>query len=337
MEKGSVAACFVEGALSRLRERGLDAGAVLRAAGITPEALQGHDARVTAEQYGALWRQVAVALDDEFFGQDARRMKVGSFAMLCYAVVHCATLGQALARALRFFGLLLDDFRVDLMREPGVARLVVTQHARSGPPRVFGHEALLILLHGLASWLAGRRIPIRSTSFAYPEPEHSREYRAMYGTDLRYDAPATAITLDVVLLALPVVQNERSARAFLRAAPANIIVKYKNTEGLAARVRRHLKRLPLDAWPDVAALAAHFHLTASTLRRRLEEEGQSYRAIKDQLRRDLAIERLTRTRLSVMEIALELGFADPSTFHRAFRKWTGERPGEYRRRGAAAA
>jgi AraC-like DNA-binding protein len=77
-------------------------------------------------------------------------------------------------------------------------------------------------------------------------------------------------------------------------------------------------------------LAKQLHTTASTLRRRLDEEGQPYQSIKDELRRDLAINYLSRSRDSVMDVAIALGFADPSAFHRAFKKWTGANPGEYR-------
>lgn len=331
MEKGSVAICFVHGALAGARARGMDVDPILRSAGISPELLRVREARVSAAQYGTLWRRVAVALDDEFFGQDSRRMKVGSFAMVCQSVVHAGQLGLALARVLRFFALFLDDFELTLERDDSHARLVVHER-HGGPARIFGHETLLIMLHGLICWLAGRRIPIEQARFAYAEPAYSREYRVMYSACLAFDQPSTAMVFDVAMLDLPVVQTERTVRRFLRGAPTNIIVKYKNAEGMAARVRRELKRTPADDWPDFARMAAFFLMTPSTLRRRLEQEGQSYRSIKEHLRRDLAIDWLVHSNKSVLEIALELGFADPSAFHRAFRNWTGAPPGEYRRR-----
>lgn len=331
MEKGSVAICFVHGALAGVRARGLDVDPILRSAGISPELLRVRDARVSAAQYGTLWRRIAVVLDDEFFGQDSRRMKVGSFAMICHSVVHAGRLGAALLRTLRFLALFLDDFEVRLECDGAVARLVLHER-HGGPVRVFGHETLLIMLHGLMCWLAGRRIAILKAEFAYPEPVYSREYRVMYSTVLQFERERTAIDFDAAMLELPVTQSERTVRRFLRGAPTNIIVKYKNVEGMAARVRRELKRTPADAWPDFDAMAAMLLLTPSTLRRRLEQEGQSYRTIKEQLRRDLAIDWLVHSRRSVLDIALELGFAEPSAFHRAFRAWTGSAPGEYRRR-----
>ena len=102
--------------------------------------------------------------------------------------------------------------------------------------------------------------------------------------------------------------------------------------GWTARVRRRLREGPAEDWPDFQALATSMRTTASTLRRRLDEEGQPYQAIKDALRRDLAIELLADAGNSVLDVAFRLGFAEASAFHRAFRRWTGASPGAYRER-----
>jgi AraC-like DNA-binding protein len=329
-EPGTIAICFVAAALQSVRARNLDADELLNQVGLSPSLLQVPQARVSAKHYGQLWRLVALKLDDEFFGQDSRRMKAGSFAMLCHSVLTCRTLGQALERSLRFYRLLLDDISGSLLRERGEARITLERSADT-PQRTFAHEVLLMLLHGVACWLVGRRIPILRAEFSYPEPSHSGEYRLMYCTNLSFDRPLTAIVFDAAYLDLPIVQNERSVKEFLRSAPENILVKYKNGSSLSAAIRRRLRQLLPGEVPDFETLAAELHMTAATLRRRLHEEGASYQGIKDQLRRDLAIGYLSHSDRSVMDIALELGFSERSAFHRAFRKWTGAAPGEFRR------
>ena len=83
-------------------------------------------------------------------------------------------------------------------------------------------------------------------------------------------------------------------------------------------------------WPDLEAVARHLHVSPQTLRRHLREEGTSFQALKDELRRDIAIYHLGRADLSLQAIAEQLGFSEPSAFHRAFKKWTGLTPGAYR-------
>ncbi|HEX3395163.1 MAG TPA: AraC family transcriptional regulator [Steroidobacteraceae bacterium] len=329
-EPGTIAICFVAAALESVHGRDLNADELLAQVGLSSSLLQVPQARVSAKHYGALWRAIAAALDDEFFGQDSRRMKVGSFAMLCHAVLSCKTLGQALERSLRFYALILDDIFGTAERDGQEARIVL--HERAGTShRVFAHELLLMLLYGVSCWLVGLRIPILRTEFSYAEPTHSTEYRLMYCGDLRFNRPNTLLAFAASYLDLPVVQNERSAKEFLRSAPENILLKYKNGSSLTARVRRRLRQFLPGAVPDFEQLADEMGMTSATMRRRLHDEGGSYQSIKDQLRRDMAISYLSHSKRSVMDIALELGFSERSAFHRAFRKWTGASPGEFRR------
>lgn len=333
-EPGTIAICFVAAALQSVHGRDLNADELLSVVGLSSTLLQVPQARVSAKHYGALWRAIAAALDDEFFGQDSRRMKVGSFAMLCHSVLSCKTLGQALDRSLRFYALILDDISGTAERDAQEARIVL--HERAGAShRIFAHELLLMLLYGVSCWLVGRRIPILRTEFSYREPAHSAEYRLMYCADLRFGSPNTLLAFDASYLDLPVVQTERSAKEFLRSAPENILLKYKNGSSLTARVRRRLRQFLPGALADFEELAGEMGMTPATMRRRLHEEGESYQSIKDQLRRDLAISYLCHSARSVMDIALELGFSERSAFHRAFRKWTGASPGEFRRTSRA--
>jgi AraC-like DNA-binding protein len=335
MEKGSVSVYFVQSALEQLRALNVDTAPLLVSAGIAPALLDAPNGRVTPQGFSNLWLGVATALDDELFGQDRRRMKPGSFAMLTYTLIGCGTLRSALQRMVRCFNLLLDDFHCALEMDDRHARLVLRQTDASAAPRVFGFETLLMMQHGLACWLIKRRIPVLAAAFSYAEPPRSAEYRLMYSENMLFEQEVTALSFDQHFLDLPVMQNQQSAKAFLRGAPANIVLKYKNSSGLAAQIRRRLRAAARTKWPDFDALAASLHMAPSTLRRRLDDEGQTYQLIKDQLRRDMAIDFLFHSSRSVAEIAAELGFAESSAFHRAFKKWTGVKPGAYRQRTGA--
>ncbi|MGQ0528490.1 MAG: AraC family transcriptional regulator [Panacagrimonas sp.] len=332
-DKDSVSIWFVRQALMGLRASGLDPDPLLYGAGIQPRMLQSDHSRVSARSFGALWLAIAAALDDELFGLDSRRMKVGSFALLCRAAVEAPNLRRALALATQFFNVLMDDTRLDTTESEGrvCIHLMETGYRRDPAFTVFAHETVLIMLHGLMCWLIGRRIPIRQASFAYPQPVWGREYLTMYSSELAFEQPSTGIELNSRVLDAAVVQNDETTREFLREAPHNFIVKFKDAKSCQARVRKRLRSTPPDRWPSLPTLAAELGLAYSTLHRRLEQEGTRFREIKDGLRRDLAIDRLTHSDISVANLAAELGFAEPSAFHRAFKLWTGLRPGDYRR------
>ena len=126
-EPGTIAISFVAAALQSVRGRDLNDDELLANVGLSSSLLQVPQARVSAKHYGALWRAIATALDDEFFGQDSRRMKTGSFAMLCHLGVGCKTLGHALERSLRFYALILDDIAGTIERDARKARLAAGQ------------------------------------------------------------------------------------------------------------------------------------------------------------------------------------------------------------------
>jgi AraC-like DNA-binding protein len=341
MEKGTISNVFVRAAVGGLRGDAARLGRVLSASGISEELLGAPDARVPAERFAALWLAVARELDDEFLGLDSRRMKRGSFALVCQSLIHTGTLERAILQALRGFAVVFDDLRGELTVAGAEAGLRVTNRIADPASRIFADELFLVILRGLVCWLAGRRVPFARASFAYPRPAHSAEYHAMFTSDLAFDAPETGVWFDARFLQCPVVQDEAGLKRFLRDAPQSVFMRYKNTDGWVARVRRRLRRLDGDQWPTLEAMAEELHITASTLRRRLEDEGSSYRELKDGLRRDMAIDLLCRTRLSVESIAAGLGYQEVSAFYRAFKHWTGTQPGSYResaggRRGGPA-
>jgi AraC-like DNA-binding protein len=334
-QKDTVSVHFVEAAVARLPPEAR--ARVLAASHVPAELLGVPTARVPAEAFSSVWLAVARELDDEFFGLDRRRMKVGTFAFLCHAVVHAPDLETALRRLLRGFAVILDDVQGALVVEGGDAAIRLANRIEDPEARRFADETFLILVNGIVSWLVGRRIPITLAEFAHPPPGHAAEYAVMYSQALRFDAEHTAVHFDAAHLGAPVVQDEASLRKFLRTAPRSVFLRYKNEDSWTARVRRRLRgSIGTGEWPRLEDLAREFHVAPTTLRRRLEAEGTSYQGVKDELRHDAAVHQLCGTRLSIAEIASALGFQETSAFHRAFKRWSGVQPGEYRRRAEQA-
>jgi AraC-like DNA-binding protein len=335
MEKHTVSMHFVAAAVARLAKA--QRQHVLAAAGIPQTLLPSLQARVPAQSFAALWLAVAREIDDEFFGLDRRRMKVGSFALLCHAVLGNPNLDRAVKHMLRSFAVFLDDIDGELTLQDQEAVITLNNRIEEPQARRFAEETLLVMVHGLMCWLSGKRIPLLSASFAFARPPHADEYIAMYSEKLDFDAELTAIRFDARLLSTPVVQRPESLKVFLRTAPQSVFVKYRNEGSMSARVRRRLRNsIGSPDWPVLEDVASEFHMSPTTLRRRLEGELMSYQGVKDEVRRDAAIHYLCNTSLSVVDIGCLLGFQEPSAFRRAFKKWSSVQPGEYRRRQAAA-
>jgi AraC-like DNA-binding protein len=338
-EKGTISMSLVSETLALARAGGLETAPLAEAAGIAPAMLSAPNARVSAAQYGLLWSGIARALDDEFFGQDSHAMKSGSFIAMTHSALGASTGRQALQRAVHFMRIVLDDLAGAIDIDVRCVRVTLTHREGKPTPAMFAYATWFILVYGLVCWLVGRRIPLLAARFRCPQPPAAHEYQLMLCDDMAFDQPATWFEFAPAFLDLPVIQTPSSARAFLRNAPGNFVVKYRNPGSFAARVRRTLRALPATAWPDADAIAQRLNVAPATLRRRLRQEGHSCQSIKDELRRDLAIAALVDPGRSVADVAAATGFAEPSAFHRAFRKWTGQRPTDYRaarKRGGTA-
>jgi AraC-like DNA-binding protein len=335
-DKGTVAISLVNEAIDRALARGVDLEPIMALSGITPAMLAQPRSRVSARQFGVLWSEIARRMDDEFFGQDSHPMRWGSFVIMTHAALTAHSGRQALARAVGFMRLVLDDLAVQVEEDPRRVRLLFVNREGTPVPPLFTFATWFVMVYGLVCWLVGRRIPIIAARFRCPEPRDLQEYRLIFCDDLTFGQDDSYVDLAPEFLQLPVVQTPDSVKSFLRDAPGSFIVKYRNRDALAARVRRVLRDMPAANWPTSDAMARKLNMASATLRRRLKQEGYTYQSIKDDLRRDIAIGLLQEARLSMADIAVALGFAEPSAFHRAFRKWTGLRPSDYRRTRDAA-
>lgn len=324
--------------LAGLDRQGIECASLLSEIGINPAEPA---SRIPLRQYAALYNTVVRRLDDEGFGLFSAPLRSGSFEFLCRGMLGAATLEAALQRASRFLRLVLPDLAISLQRRGEVAELLIVERRRlaSHPEdigRIFAFEWLLRLLHSLSCWLVGRGLNLDSVIFPYRRPNHADDYALIFTEDSRFaptlpDGNGTLVaSFQANLLDLPLRRDEAALAAFLEGAPGKITALYRRDREMVLRVR-DLLREALPALPDQQEIADRLHLSPRTLHRRLEEEGSSFRAIRNALRRDLALTRLTRSRDSVGNIGAMLGYADPSAFYRAFVEWTGMSPQQYRK------
>lgn len=333
MPQHTVAIQQVHQVLAGARHRGLAIEPLLQRAGIAPALLGSPLARVSQAQYAALLRVLRRALRCELWGLTSRPLRPGSFAACARQLVACATLEDALRQGLAFHHLLIDDFAARLHRQGGRAQVRITRRGPfdQGPAdaRVdYAQKAFMLFAFGLASWLVARRVPLVAVDYNVLQPgsESSRVYQA----PIRAGQPHIGFSFEAHWLQLPVVQNPQSLREFLTQAPANLLVKYRDASSTSERIRRLLRRHIGGDMPQLEELALQLQTSPQTLRRRLHAEGRGFQQLKDDLRRDTAIALLAQADLPLISVANQLGFSEASTFHRAFKKWTGVSPGEYR-------
>ena len=328
-EKDTISIQLVREALLQSCAPGIATDEVLIKVGIDPLLLGNTSARVPATAYARLWRLLARRGDDEFFGMDPRKLKSGSFAFLCRCAMLQPNVAAGLSSGLAFLSLMLEGLPAQLVRQQSLAEIVL-QEPGQHPARGFTYFTYWMIVHGVACWLAGRRIPILAIELRCAAPDYCEDYQVMFSENLRFERPRTRMIFAADCLDAPIRRNAQELKRFLAEAPANILVKYRDPQSLASQIKQALRRLHAAQWPETPAMAQSLCMSASTLRRRLADEGQTYQGLKDSVRKELAIAWLAEPEHSFADIALRLGFADTSSFYKAFRKWSGTNPGHYR-------
>lgn len=316
--------------LQGVLQRGMDVNAILRRAGISPALLDSPLSRVTQGQYAALILALRRVTRDELWGLCSRPLRLGSFVQSCRLLVHCQTLGDALSTGFQFYHLMLEDFVPRMVVDQGVVSVRLVSRGPRDRKLAYAERSFCFFSYGLASWLVARRIPLLDVTYPEGDEVYATDAGRLFQAPVRYEQGSIGFRFEARWLDLPVVQNTHSLVEFLQQAPASLLVKYRDQSSLTERIRRLLRRYLAEEMPSLEAVGQSLAMTPQTLRRRLRDEGQGYQAIKDDLRRDVAIEYLSQPDLTLLDIANRLGFSEASTFHRAFKGWTGVSPGAYR-------
>jgi AraC-like DNA-binding protein len=331
MRQLSISVHFLRAVLKHAVAKGLDPVQLLRDNRISPRLLNGDDARISIERFADLQVSTMLAMGDEGLGYGQQVLPIGSWSMMCHAVIHCDTLGKALARYCRFFGLLQGGSAPQLVLEDEHANIRLNPVAGPGRADVYAGELALFNCHRFCSWLVQEHLPALAFNFSHRAPGHAEEYRAMFlGNPVYFDQPRTEMVLNRSLLAMPVSQNEQSLARFLRHPALVMLAHQYDRRSWTAQVNRILRK-DLERMPELDDVATLLEVHPQTLRRRLSKEGTSFSELKGQLRRDVSLHYLGKQGLSIEEIAHRAGFSESSAFIRAFKGWTGVTPYTYRK------
>jgi AraC-like DNA-binding protein len=188
----------------------------------------------------------------------------------------------------------------------------------------------------LAVWVRAGRLATGTdwapleVRFAHSAPNDVDDHARFFRAPVHFDCGENALVLPAALLDMPCVRADGALLAVLDRYAADRLGRLPQTTTLAERVRAALIEQLVGTEPGAVRMAAQLKMSVRTLNRGLAAEGTSYTALLDQLRHELATRHLADDRVSIAEVAFLLGFSELSSFYRAFRRWTGRTPVEFR-------
>jgi AraC-like DNA-binding protein len=319
-----------------LRENNHPQQQALERAGINPTVMNNSSQRVHTDQVARLFKTVQETLDDEFMGFTQTHCKVGLFATMAELVSHCSTLGELLNKAISFYNLVSNDIPMKLSRSQGNAVLSFQMTQPHLDPEHFMAEFWLVIWHRFPILYIGQPIRLQETHFTFSSPEHRDELQIMFPSQLHFNRSANRLIFDAQYLDKPLVRSDQELETYVQNAPADVMTIPGSDSTLEAKIERIIGQRHPDRliFAPIHQLAEELGISSQTLHRRLKESATSYQKIKDNLRREVAIQKLVNERLSVEQVADIVGFTEPRSFTRAFKHWTGLTPREYCKREA---
>ena len=317
---------------------GLPRAALLRHARIAPADWDAAQARLPLGALVALFESALALTGRRDFGLEfGRQARPGTFDVLGYALMTCRNLGEAIALVPLYRRLVFDSgysetrFAVD----GEIARLawVVLPEATQGglPYCDVLAESLIASWLGLGRWIAGAELPLREVRFRHAAPAETRPFRAFFACPVRFAAGENALLFDSHLLAQPLVQADAALNLAMRDEARKALDRLQGEGTIAGRLRQTLLPLMPKCEATLQHAAARLGITPRSLQRRLASADFSFQRVLDATRRELAQVYLRDPALSALDVALLLGYAEQSSFTRAFRNWFGTAPSVWRR------
>lgn len=331
-KRNTIAISHVIRVLQGAARAGASIPALLEVAGIPRRMLDDPDARIERDTFIRLMLEVMQQTQDEFlgFGQ-GRKSKPGTFSMMAHAVINCSNLEKAVRRGIQFYELFDLDVHTTLHRSEDTAWLQVHADPRLDFREVIIESTLMLSLRFM-NWLVGKAIEAQRVEFDFSRISSADDdYRSVFTCPVTFESSTNCLVFSSDYLDLPLVQNQLSLSRFLKDSLAQLLEGNIHNVGLPAQIRAIISKEYGNNFPDFSEICEKLNMTPQTLRRRLKEGNTSYQEIKDTIRKDASIYYLSQPELSIDEIALLMGFSEASSFHRAFKKWTGKTPSAYRR------
>ncbi|MDM3975295.1 AraC family transcriptional regulator ligand-binding domain-containing protein [Mycobacterium marseillense] len=316
--------------LAGAKARGLSLEPILASCAIPEAVLNEPGVWVSQTQFARLMTVLTEAMDDEIWGLGRAPIRPGTFATACRIAALGPTLGDSLELTARFYRCVSDDVALRIHQADGEARVAVEIPVGEDDRAFMLHSTEVFFAYGLACWLVGRRIPLRRLDNGHEErlgmAYAGRVFRA---TSMSFRRGRTVLTFDKSWLQRPVLTDPRRLADLLHTLPGSLLLGYRDNTAFGERLRALLRQRLSDP-PPMTEAAFLLGVSEQTLRRYLAKELLTYQDVKTQVRLQAAADLLSFTSLSVGAIAHTIGFSELSSFHRAFKRWTGMSPGRYR-------
>ncbi len=316
--------------VAALSEFGIDTARLCQGLGFTVEDLSNPACRISFRQGSTLIRRGLEMVPDKGLGLlIGERETIASIGLVGYAMMTAPTMGEATRLGMsqqKFTGSMLE---FDFKQTKQSAFVTASNRFHQPDIQQFLVEEAFASFLQIARGLVGNSFVPQRVDLSYAAPGYADEYSRVFQCPVFFGQKTNAFVSDIAWIAKPLLTydplSHRQALEFVEMSFSRERENVDLFESVERVVRQNLKSLP-----TFAEIAQKLCLSERTLRRRLADKGVSYQSLLDVVRKNRTLEMLENPKLSIEQIALEVGFSDSHNFRRAFKRWTGSTPSEMR-------
>ena len=303
---------------------------LFRAAGIDPEIIHDPHARIPRRKGDALMRMLTERITDPAFGlQAAQCWHPSNLGTLGYAWLSSSTLRTGLTRVVRYWCIVIADVTVRLDETPGGVEFVHNPPALDNTLDGIRGDILMAIIYDMCRSNFGHAFSPRCVAFRHAAPADASPYAALFGCPVSFGADANRLLIGLADADRPLPTGNRDLAAVHDRILVEQLARLDKTN-IIARCRASLLERMTSGEFSEEDLARDLHMSRRSLQRRLSEADASYQSLVDDTRRDMALRYIRDPARSATDITFLLGYSQQSAFTRAFRRWTGMSPSEYR-------
>ncbi|HVL01289.1 MAG TPA: AraC family transcriptional regulator, partial [Dongiaceae bacterium] len=333
----SISAAYLQSLLPPLAQHyGLDQDALLQRAGLSTQDWQNPEALLPLFQAGALFLEILRQSGDHGLGLVMGSLvQPRSYQVLGYAMMSSANLGEAIDRLIRYEKLVGKLGSTELLREDGECRLRWHCPFSGDWTRYLKEAAIAGWVTFARSLLAGEGTQVIAPArvcFDHAALIPPERYEAVFHCPVTMNAGWCGVEFSAQLLALPLHSADPGLRKLMDAQASQLLQDFEQTANLVNEVRACIAQALPNGEPSLDTVAARLQLTARALQHRLKQNGVAFKELVDSVRRALVLHYLRDPATSLQDITFLLGFSEQSAFSRAFRRWQGCSPQQYRKR-----
>ena len=335
MQEATFSVAIVRDIVQYVVAQGAEANAFYRAADIDPAGLEDPDRQVVGEVLQRLWREAVVQTGDRDLGLHiGEAFDLVAIGIVGYVMLNCKTYRQVLEKLCQYTQLfsrgvtlhyqvadswvycdcdIVGGFKNYLLDEP--------RHPI---------ESTFAALFTATQQLTGHQLDTQAVWFQHPCPTEVSEHKRIFQTKVQFSQPANRIILSAHCLDWSVRSANPNLLSVFEAHANGMVIAQNQPQSYSQKVMAAIAQAVQAEVPTIEATARTLMTSVRQLQRELQTENTTYQQLLDETRKELAFQSLKNPETSIHDVAFLLGFSEPSAFHRAFKRWTGQTPRSYR-------